>query len=134
MRIFIALKSPLPWPGSNSRPLPPVASTLITIPPRRFYRENRITQKNLPSATLQITNSKWTERGANLGLRGERPATNLLSRRTANSQLFYKISFEQYTPNYFKCCGRYVYCRKVLVGWFIIRQNHCYVLCRRCRS
>jgi hypothetical protein len=32
--IFIALKNPLPWSGFNPRPLGPVASTLITTPPR----------------------------------------------------------------------------------------------------
>jgi hypothetical protein len=34
LRIFIALKYPLPWPGSNLQPLGPVASTLTTTPPR----------------------------------------------------------------------------------------------------
>jgi hypothetical protein len=34
LRIFIALKNPLPWPGSNPQPFCPVASTLITTPPR----------------------------------------------------------------------------------------------------
>jgi hypothetical protein len=29
------LKIPSPWPGSNPQPLDPVASTLITTPPRR---------------------------------------------------------------------------------------------------
>jgi hypothetical protein len=36
LRIFIALKNPLPLPGSNPQPLGPVASTLITTPPRRL--------------------------------------------------------------------------------------------------
>jgi hypothetical protein len=36
LRIFIALKNPSPWPGSNPRPLVPVASTLTTTPPRRL--------------------------------------------------------------------------------------------------
>jgi hypothetical protein len=36
LRIFIALKNPSPWPGSNRIPLGPVASTLITTPPRRL--------------------------------------------------------------------------------------------------
>jgi hypothetical protein len=36
LRIFIALKNPSPWPGSNSRPLGPVARTLTTTPPRRL--------------------------------------------------------------------------------------------------
>jgi hypothetical protein len=34
LRIFIALKSPSPWPCSNPQPLGPVASTLTTTPPR----------------------------------------------------------------------------------------------------
>jgi hypothetical protein len=33
---FIALKNPSPWPGSNSQPLGPVASTLTNTPPRRL--------------------------------------------------------------------------------------------------
>jgi hypothetical protein len=33
LRIFITLKNPLPWPGSNPQPLGPVASTLTTAPP-----------------------------------------------------------------------------------------------------
>jgi hypothetical protein len=36
LRIFIALKSPSPWPGSNPQPLGPVASTLTTTPSRRL--------------------------------------------------------------------------------------------------
>jgi hypothetical protein len=36
LRIFIALKSPSPWPGLNPRPLGQVASTLTTTPPRRL--------------------------------------------------------------------------------------------------
>jgi hypothetical protein len=35
LRIFIALKNRSPWPGSNLRPLGPVASTLSATPPRR---------------------------------------------------------------------------------------------------
>jgi hypothetical protein len=34
LRIFIALKNPSPSPGSNPRPLGPVASTLTITPPR----------------------------------------------------------------------------------------------------
>jgi hypothetical protein len=30
LRMFIALKNPLSWPGSNPQPLGPVASTLTT--------------------------------------------------------------------------------------------------------
>jgi hypothetical protein len=36
LRIFIALKNPPPWPGSNPQPLGPVASTLTTTPQRRL--------------------------------------------------------------------------------------------------
>jgi hypothetical protein len=35
LRIFIALKNPSPWPGSNPQPLDPVARTLTSTPPRR---------------------------------------------------------------------------------------------------
>jgi hypothetical protein len=35
LHIFIALKNPSPWPGSNLWPLGPVASTLTITPPRR---------------------------------------------------------------------------------------------------
>jgi hypothetical protein len=38
LRIFIALKNPSPWPGSNPQPLGPAARTLITTPPRRLVR------------------------------------------------------------------------------------------------
>jgi hypothetical protein len=38
LRIFIAVKSPSPWPGSNPRPLGPVASTLTNTPSSRFCR------------------------------------------------------------------------------------------------
>jgi hypothetical protein len=37
LRIFIALKNPSPWPGSNPKPLGPVASTLTTTPPKRRF-------------------------------------------------------------------------------------------------
>jgi hypothetical protein len=46
LRIFIALKNPSPWPGSNPRPLGPVASTLTITPLRR------------PAAVLLHTQSK----------------------------------------------------------------------------
>jgi hypothetical protein len=36
LRIFIPLKNPSPWPGSNPQPLGPVADTLTTTPPRRL--------------------------------------------------------------------------------------------------
>jgi hypothetical protein len=35
LRNFIALKNPSPWPGSNLRPLGPVASTVTTTRSRR---------------------------------------------------------------------------------------------------
>jgi hypothetical protein len=45
--------------------------------------ENRSTRgKTCPSATLS-TNLTWTDLGSNPGLRGERPATDRLSRGTA---------------------------------------------------
>jgi hypothetical protein len=36
LRIFMVLKNSSPWPGSNPRPLGPVASILTTTPPRRL--------------------------------------------------------------------------------------------------
>jgi hypothetical protein len=36
LRIFIALKNPSPWPGSNPQLLGPVTSTLTTTPPGRL--------------------------------------------------------------------------------------------------
>jgi hypothetical protein len=36
LRIFITLKNPSPWPGSNPQPLGPVASTLTTVPPSQL--------------------------------------------------------------------------------------------------
>jgi hypothetical protein len=36
LRIFIAVKNPSLWPGSNPQPLDLVASTLTTTPPRRL--------------------------------------------------------------------------------------------------
>jgi hypothetical protein len=46
--------------------------------------KNRSTRgKPCPSATLSTTNPTWTDLGSNPGLRGERPATNLLSHGTA---------------------------------------------------
>jgi hypothetical protein len=38
LRIFIVLKNPSPWPGSNPTTLGLVASTLTTTPPRRLGR------------------------------------------------------------------------------------------------
>jgi hypothetical protein len=42
LRIFIALKNPSPWLGSNSQPFGPKTSTLITTPPRRHYMVNQV--------------------------------------------------------------------------------------------
>jgi hypothetical protein len=37
LQVFITLKNPLPWLGSNLQPLGPVASTLTTTPPRWLW-------------------------------------------------------------------------------------------------
>jgi hypothetical protein len=55
--------------------------------------ENRRTpRETCPSATFSATNPKWTEQGANPGLRGERQATNRLSHGTVNAYIdpYYK--------------------------------------------
>ena len=55
--------------------------------------ENRSTRgKTCPSATLSTTNPTWTGPGSNLGLRGERLATNRLSHGTAFTNLAGKAS------------------------------------------
>jgi hypothetical protein len=55
-------------------------------------RENRRSRRRTcPSAALSATNPTWTDLGANLGLRGEKPATNRLSCGKALSLL---IRFE----------------------------------------
>jgi hypothetical protein len=47
--------------------------------------ENRRTRrKTYSGATLSTTNPTWIDPAANPGLRGERPATNRLSRSTAH--------------------------------------------------
>jgi hypothetical protein len=47
-------------------------------------RENQNTGRKIcPSVTLPITNATWTSLGLNLGLCGERPATNRLIHSTA---------------------------------------------------
>jgi hypothetical protein len=48
LRIFIALKNPLPRPGLNLRPLRPVASTLTTTQPRRLHVALEICISNFP--------------------------------------------------------------------------------------
>jgi hypothetical protein len=48
-----------------------------------FAGETEVLGENLPSASLSTTNPTWIDPGANLGLCGERPATNRLSHGTA---------------------------------------------------
>jgi hypothetical protein len=48
-------------------------------------KTEELRRKTCPCATLSTTNSAWIDPGANLGLRGERPATNDLSHGTALS-------------------------------------------------
>jgi hypothetical protein len=56
----------------------------------KLTAENRSTWgKTCPSATLSTTNPTWTDPGLNLGLRGERPATNRLSHGTASNTFPY---------------------------------------------
>jgi hypothetical protein len=43
--------------------------------------------KTCPSAALSTTNPTWIGPGSNPGLRGERPATNLLNHGTASTAL-----------------------------------------------
>jgi hypothetical protein len=52
-----------------------------------FAGETEVLGDNLPSATLSTTNPTWIDPGVNLGLRGERPATNRLSHGTAQTEL-----------------------------------------------
>jgi hypothetical protein len=46
----------------------------------------RARRKTYPSATLSTTNPTWPDPGSNPGIFCERPATNRLSRGTANSK------------------------------------------------
>jgi hypothetical protein len=56
--------------------------------------ENRSARgKTCPIATLSTTNPTWTDPGSNLGLRGERPATNRLSHGTAELNDKFAIQF-----------------------------------------
>jgi hypothetical protein len=52
-----------------------------------FAGETEELRENLPSATLSTTNPTWKDPGANLGLRGERPATNRLSHGMAEKNI-----------------------------------------------
>jgi hypothetical protein len=62
--------------------------------------KNRSTRvKTCPSATLSTTNPTWSDPGSNPGLRGERPATNRLSRDTTK----YIHPFAMHTPHWV-CC------------------------------
>jgi hypothetical protein len=82
-----------PWRlgGSSTQAWMPAYVSILRIPQMiwvwratvEWYidRENR--RKTCPSATLSTTNTTWIDPGANLGLRGERPATNGLSHGTA---------------------------------------------------
>jgi hypothetical protein len=51
----------------------------------RYYREKSkySEKKTCPNATLSAKNPTWADPGANPGLPGERPTTNLLSHDTA---------------------------------------------------
>jgi hypothetical protein len=56
--------------------------------------ENRNTRRKIcSSATLSNTNLTRTDPGLNLGLRGERPATNRLSHETAINSYKYSRHF-----------------------------------------
>jgi hypothetical protein len=62
--------------------------------------ENRSTRgKTCPSATLSTTNPTGTDPGSNPGLRGGRPATNRLSRGTANNTVGFTLHFQDF-PSY----------------------------------
>jgi hypothetical protein len=58
-----------------------------------FAGETEVLGENLPSATLSTTNSTWIDPGANLGLRGERPATNRLSHMNTISNYTVETTF-----------------------------------------
>ena len=56
--------------------------------------ENRSTRgKTCTSATMSTTNPTWTDPGSKPGVRGERPATNRLSRGTAQEKYFAQTVF-----------------------------------------
>jgi hypothetical protein len=63
LRIFIALKNPSPWPGSNPQPFGSVASTPKTTPPRQllkcYFCDNQFIASNLTLLTaFCITTNK----------------------------------------------------------------------------
>jgi hypothetical protein len=103
LQIFIVLKNPSPWPGSNPQPLGPVASTLTTTPPRLLifcygwggdvsvdlrrihcpcgmwnHVNGRTRKETCPSANF--AHHLWTALGTNPGLIGdsERPQHDTL--------------------------------------------------------
>jgi hypothetical protein len=64
-----------------------------------YLRENRRTRrKTCPSATFFTTSPTWTEPDANLGLCGERPATNHLSHGMA---YLISLCFGQNVDNFY---------------------------------
>ena len=69
--------------------------------------ENRSTgRKPCPSATLSTTNTTRTDPRSNPGLRGERPATNRLSRSTANASVL-AVVFTVYDALFLKPSSRF---------------------------
>jgi hypothetical protein len=67
--------------------------------------QNRITRrKTCPSAILFTTNPAWIDPGANLDLRGERPATNYLSHGTAHKfrVITLKLGHDRFVQNTFQ--------------------------------
>jgi hypothetical protein len=66
----------------------------------KFAVENRRTRgKTGHSATLSTTNPTWIDPGSNPDLRGERPATNRLSRDTAFTAVLMKTKFSWYVKS-----------------------------------
>jgi hypothetical protein len=66
----------------------------------KLTEENRSTRgKTCPSATLSTTNPTRTDPGSNLGLRGERPATNRLSHDTALITTFVDVEVRKVNFN-----------------------------------
>jgi hypothetical protein len=61
LRIFIALKNPSPWPGSNPQSLGPVASTLTTTPPRRlvFYYSVKVKKNTVMKGTWKPSATRY---------------------------------------------------------------------------
>jgi hypothetical protein len=65
LRIFIALKNPLSWPGSNPQPVGPVANTLTTTPPRQREWHYLCTKfyEILPSGSKIISEGTYRQPG-----------------------------------------------------------------------